>query len=357
MPCSGCRRSLQAIAATRCGDAAIKRGLLASSIATRRRRSGGTGLPDAVGRPHFHEGRYASAEPLVFLTRSPPPHERCGHVTSTSRSSGLLDLILTTRFEDLLRRGGGGDGLLPRPRRRRCAGLWLRASGAADAARRWGSAAPRARRSGNPGLRARAGRALVNCYIATPSSTTASTSRCGPADGAHRRRNARQADDCARAAPRAVAEPLLGSSSRSMSRARRGGDAQRDVLLPPATTGVFSGLAALAVLDPLPRDNCASLRHRLLAGCGPIQAHEEGSMMLAMQMVRGAQRAAVARHGRVGNTAPVECSAVASAFFPQLRGGHARPGTARREAVKVPTLASRSRRPGHHGSSMRLPLR
>ena len=47
----------------------------------------------------------------------------------------------------------------------------------------------------------------------------------------------------------------------------------------PATTGVFSGLAALACLDRLPREQ---LRHAFGIAysqvCGPMQAHEEGSM-------------------------------------------------------------------------------
>ena len=76
----------------------------------------------------------------------------------------------------------------------------------------------------------------------------------------------------------------------------------------PSTTGVFSALAAIACLDPLPRDQ---LRYAFGIGysqmCGPMQAHEEGSMMLAMQMGFAARNALQAHDmARVGITAPVE---------------------------------------------------
>jgi 2-methylcitrate dehydratase PrpD len=60
----------------------------------------------------------------------------------------------------------------------------------------------------------------------------------------------------------------------------------------PSTTGLFSALAAIACLRPLPREQ---LRHAFGIGysqvCGPMQAHEEGSMMLAMQMGFAARNA------------------------------------------------------------------
>ncbi|NPC56960.1 MmgE/PrpD family protein [Caenimonas soli] len=76
----------------------------------------------------------------------------------------------------------------------------------------------------------------------------------------------------------------------------------------PATTGVFSALAALACLSPLPRDQ---LRYAFGIGysqmCGPMQAHEEGSMMLAMQMGFAARNAVQAYDmAAVGITAPVQ---------------------------------------------------
>lgn len=76
----------------------------------------------------------------------------------------------------------------------------------------------------------------------------------------------------------------------------------------PTTTGVFSALAALCCLDPLPREQ---LRYAFGIGysqmCGTMQAHDEGSMMLAMQMGFAARNAVLA-HGmaRVGVTGPVE---------------------------------------------------
>lgn len=76
----------------------------------------------------------------------------------------------------------------------------------------------------------------------------------------------------------------------------------------PATTGTFSALAAMACLSPLPRD---ALRYAFGIAysqmCGPMQAHEEGSMMLAMQMGFAARNAVQAYDmAEVGITAPVE---------------------------------------------------
>lgn len=76
----------------------------------------------------------------------------------------------------------------------------------------------------------------------------------------------------------------------------------------PTTTGVFSALTALACLDPLPREQ---LRYAFGIGysqmCGTMQSHEEGSMMLAMQMGFAARNAVQAHQmGAVGITAPVE---------------------------------------------------
>jgi len=76
----------------------------------------------------------------------------------------------------------------------------------------------------------------------------------------------------------------------------------------PTTVGVFSALTALCCLDPLPREQ---LRYAFGIGysqvCGTMQAHEEGSMMLAMQMGFAARNAVIA-HGmaRVGVSGPVE---------------------------------------------------
>lgn len=76
----------------------------------------------------------------------------------------------------------------------------------------------------------------------------------------------------------------------------------------PATTGVFSAIAALACLTPLTRDQ---LRYAFGIGysqvCGPMQAHEEGSMMLAMQMGFAARNAVQAYDmAALGITAPVQ---------------------------------------------------
>lgn len=76
----------------------------------------------------------------------------------------------------------------------------------------------------------------------------------------------------------------------------------------PATTGTFSALAAIACLTPLPREQ---LRYAFGIAysqmCGPMQAHEEGSMMLAMQMGFAARNAVQAYDmAEAGITAPVE---------------------------------------------------
>lgn len=91
----------------------------------------------------------------------------------------------------------------------------------------------------------------------------------------------------------------------------------------PATTGVFSALAALACLDPLPREQ---LRHAFgiaySQACGPMQAHEEGSMMLAMQMGFAARNAVQAHDmARVGITAPVEILGGRFGFFRNFEDG------------------------------------
>ena len=75
----------------------------------------------------------------------------------------------------------------------------------------------------------------------------------------------------------------------------------------PSTTGVFSALAAMASLSPLPREQ---LRYAFGIAysqmCGTMQAHEEGSMMLAMQMGFAARNAVQAYDmARLGITAPV----------------------------------------------------
>lgn len=75
----------------------------------------------------------------------------------------------------------------------------------------------------------------------------------------------------------------------------------------PTTTGVFSALTALACLDPLPRDQ---LRYAFGIGysqvSGTMQSHEEGSMMLAMQMGFAARNAVQAHQmAALGITAPV----------------------------------------------------
>ena len=75
----------------------------------------------------------------------------------------------------------------------------------------------------------------------------------------------------------------------------------------PSTTGVFSALAAMACLSPLPREQ---LRYAFGIAysqmCGTMQAHEEGSMMLAMQMGFAARNAVQAYDlALLGITAPV----------------------------------------------------
>lgn len=92
----------------------------------------------------------------------------------------------------------------------------------------------------------------------------------------------------------------------------------------PATTGVFSALAALACLEPLPRDK---LRYAFGIGysqmCGPMQAHEEGSMMLAMQMGFAARNAVQAYDmARMGITAPVELLGGRFGFFTNFEHDH-----------------------------------
>lgn len=91
----------------------------------------------------------------------------------------------------------------------------------------------------------------------------------------------------------------------------------------PATTGVFSALAAIACLDPLPREH---LRYAFGIAysqvCGPMQAHEEGSMMLAMQMGFAARNAVQAYDmAAVGMTAPVEILAGRFGFFHNFEHG------------------------------------
>ncbi len=76
----------------------------------------------------------------------------------------------------------------------------------------------------------------------------------------------------------------------------------------PTTTGVFSALAALACLEPLPREQ---LRYAFGIGysqmSGTMQSHEEGSMMLAMQMGFAARNAVQAHQmAALGITAPVQ---------------------------------------------------
>jgi aconitate decarboxylase len=96
----------------------------------------------------------------------------------------------------------------------------------------------------------------------------------------------------------------------------------------PSTTGVFSALAALACLDPLPRNQ---LRYAFGIGysqmCGPMQAHEEGSMMLAMQMGFAARNALQAHDmARVGITSPVELLGGRFGFFNNFEHEHELPG-------------------------------
>lgn len=92
----------------------------------------------------------------------------------------------------------------------------------------------------------------------------------------------------------------------------------------PSTTGVFSALAALACLDPLPR---AQLRHAFGIGysqmCGPMQAHEEGSMMLAMQMGFASRNALQAQDmARLGITSPVELLSGRFGYFNNFEDAH-----------------------------------
>lgn len=93
----------------------------------------------------------------------------------------------------------------------------------------------------------------------------------------------------------------------------------------PATTGVFSALAALACLDPLPREQ---LRYAFgiaySQACGPMQAHEEGSMMLAMQMGFAARNAVQAHDmAQLGITAPVQVLGGRFGFFQNFEHGGA----------------------------------
>lgn len=93
----------------------------------------------------------------------------------------------------------------------------------------------------------------------------------------------------------------------------------------PATTGTFSALAALACLDPLPREQ---LRYAFgiaySQACGSMQAHEEGSMMLAMQMGFAARNAVQAHDmARVGITAPVQVLGGRFGFFHNYEREHA----------------------------------
>lgn len=91
----------------------------------------------------------------------------------------------------------------------------------------------------------------------------------------------------------------------------------------PSTTGVFSALAAIQCLDPLPRDQ---LRYAFGIGysqvCGSMQAHEEGSMMLAMQMGFAARNAVLAHDmARSGITAPVQVLGGRFGFFHNYEHG------------------------------------
>lgn len=95
----------------------------------------------------------------------------------------------------------------------------------------------------------------------------------------------------------------------------------------PSTTGVFSALASLACLDPLPREQ---LRYAFGIGysqvCGPMQAHEEGSMMLAMQMGFAARNALQAYDmAKAGITGPVQVLGGRFGFFRNFEDGHALP--------------------------------
>lgn len=92
----------------------------------------------------------------------------------------------------------------------------------------------------------------------------------------------------------------------------------------PSTTGVFSALAAVASLSPMPRDQ---LRHAFGIAysqmCGPMQAHEEGSMMLAMQMGFAARNALQAYDmAELGITGPAQVIDGRFGFFNNFeRGG------------------------------------
>jgi len=95
----------------------------------------------------------------------------------------------------------------------------------------------------------------------------------------------------------------------------------------PATTGVFSALTALCCLDPLPREQ---MRYAFGIGysqmCGTMQAHEEGSMMLAMQMGFAARNAVQAHAmARAGITAPVELLGGRFGFYTVFEHEHALP--------------------------------
>lgn len=92
----------------------------------------------------------------------------------------------------------------------------------------------------------------------------------------------------------------------------------------PSTTGVFSALAAIACIDPLPREQ---LRYAFGIAysqmCGPMQAHEEGSMMLAMQMGFAARNAQQAHDmARAGITAPVHLLMGRFGFFNNFEREH-----------------------------------
>lgn len=93
----------------------------------------------------------------------------------------------------------------------------------------------------------------------------------------------------------------------------------------PTTTGVFSALAALQCLDPLPREQ---LRYAFGIAysqvCGTMQAHEEGSMMLAMQMGFAARNAVLAHDmARAGVTAPIEIFGGRFGFYRNFEEGGA----------------------------------
>lgn len=92
----------------------------------------------------------------------------------------------------------------------------------------------------------------------------------------------------------------------------------------PSTTGVFSALAAIACIDPLPREQ---LRYAFGIAysqmCGPMQAHEEGSMMLAMQMGFAARNAQQAFDmARFGITAPAHLLMGRFGFFQNFEREH-----------------------------------